>query len=129
VAADLPLLWQFIALLGAHWIADFLLQTRWMAENKSKRLDALALHVTVYSAGLAVAAVILFGLTMTVALFIAANAVLHFATDFVTSRMTTALWQQKNVYGFFAVVGLDQFLHQIALAATLTLVLLPATSA
>ena len=37
-------------LLMAHFVGDFICQTDWMALNKSKRWDALALHVGVYSA-------------------------------------------------------------------------------
>jgi len=116
---EIPQIWQFVTLLGVHWIADFLCQTRWMAENKSRRLDALSAHVLIYSAVMAVPSVVILGLTGTALLFLAVNGALHFATDYVTSRMTSALWQRQNVYGFFAVVGLDQFLHQLALAATL----------
>ena len=120
---ELPQIWQFTILLAVHWVADFVLQSRWMAENKSSRLDALGLHVGVYTAVLAVAATLLFGMGMNVLWFIAANGLLHFATDFVTSRITSALWQKQNVHGFFAVVGLDQLLHQVALATTLVLLI------
>ncbi|MGI9411065.1 MAG: DUF3307 domain-containing protein [Hyphomicrobiaceae bacterium] len=120
---ELPQIWQFIIILAVHWVADFILQSRWMAENKSTRLDALSLHVGVYTAVLATAATLLFGMGMNVMWFIAANAVLHFMTDFVTSKITSALWQRQNVHGFFAVVGLDQLLHQVALAATLVLLI------
>lgn len=120
---ELPQIWQLVTLLGVHWVADFLCQTRWMAENKSKRIDALSAHVATYSVILALASLVLFGPSISLIWFILANAVLHFATDFVTSRMTTALWNSKNVYGFFAIIGLDQLLHQIALAATLVIFL------
>ena len=92
-----------------------------MAENKSRRLDALSLHVLVYTAVIAVAAIILLGATANTLMFIGVNGALHFATDFVTSRITAMLWQRQNVYGFFAIVGLDQFLHQLALATTLVI--------
>jgi len=29
----------------AHWIADFICQTNWMAQNKSKSYKALSLHI------------------------------------------------------------------------------------
>ena len=124
---DLPQIWQLVALLAVHWVADFLCQTRWMAENKSKRIDALSAHVATYSLVLAMSAVLLFGPGRNVLWFILANAALHFATDFVTSRLTTKLWQNKNVFGFFAVIGFDQLLHQIALAATLVIFIEAAT--
>ncbi len=120
MATALPQIWQLVALLAAHWVADFLLQSRWMAENKSSRLDALSLHVAVYTSGIGVVGLVLFGPSASLLWFLLANAALHFATDFVTSRATSALWKRQNIHGFFAVIGLDQLLHQIALAATLT---------
>ena len=36
-------------LLVGHLVGDFLLQTRWMAEGKTKRLTALAAHAAVYT--------------------------------------------------------------------------------
>ena len=120
---ELPQIWQFTTFLAVHWVADFVLQSRWMAENKSSRLDALSLHIGVYTAVLATAATLLFGTGMNVLWFIVANAGLHFVTDFVTSKITSRLWQRQNVHGFFTVVGLDQLLHQVALAATLVLLI------
>ena len=66
----------------AHTIADFFLQTNWMAVNKSKRLDALMAHVLVYSIALTVATLSpFFGLVTFLA---------HFCTDYVTSRLSRA---------------------------------------
>lgn len=112
-------LWQFVMLLVLHWIADFLLQTRWMATNKSSRLDALGLHVAVYTTALGLGAIVIFGAIEAVLWFAAANGVLHFATDFVTSRITSKLWKEQRIHGFFLVVGLDQLIHQVTLAATM----------
>jgi hypothetical protein len=41
---ELPLFWIVV-----HYFADFHFQSHWMAINKSKRWDALALHCAVYS--------------------------------------------------------------------------------
>ena len=35
-----------LALLFIHYIGDFILQSRWMAENKSKDISPLLCHVT-----------------------------------------------------------------------------------
>ena len=112
-------IWQLTLLLFAHWVGDFVFQTTWMATRKSIRLDALIVHVLTYSIVLAGAAVLLFGQTELAAIFVACNAGLHFVTDFCTSKVSAALHARQNMRGFFVVLGLDQFLHHLALAATL----------
>lgn len=98
-----------IYLLLIHWVADFILQSRWMATNKSSSNSILAAHVFVYSIPFFV-----FGS----ALFVVLNFVLHFMVDWVSSRLTSKLWEKKNIHGFFAVVGLDQVLHLTCLFST-----------
>lgn len=83
--------WQFLALLGVHWFADFALQTPWQAANKSKRLDALARHVAGYTAALLAAAILLFGWRVAIG-FALVNGALHFATDYFTSRWSSRLF-------------------------------------
>lgn len=132
------MLWQFLVLLGVHWFADFVLQTRWQAANKSKRFDALASHVIVYTAVLSIASVAMFGAEA--GPFTAVNGTLHFATDFVTSRISSRLFMAQfdigawgrhptkprmlaredfNPHNFFVVIGLDQLIHQLTLAGTM----------
>lgn len=112
-------IWQLVMLLVTHWVGDFLFQTTWMATSKSRRLDALTAHVLIYSLALSVTAVLIFGPNALAAAFIACNAVLHFVTDFFTSKVSAALHAKQNMRGFYVVLGLDQLLHHIALAATL----------
>ena len=136
------MLWQFIGLLITHWIADFICQTHWQASNKSKNNVALLRHVLVYSAIMAVPAVIFipspgwFG-------FVLVTGVLHFGTDWFTSRLSAELfantvsdmqmtvwlapgqsykttdWSKFNPHNFFVVIGFDQLIHQATLAVTL----------
>jgi hypothetical protein len=117
----MALQWQFVALLFVHWVADFVLQSHWMSVNKSKRFDALLLHATTYTGVLLVGAGLILGVHQieSLALFVGVNGLLHLATDFVTSRITSRLWQLKREHDFFVVVGLDQFIHQATLATTL----------
>jgi hypothetical protein len=113
--------WQFVALLAVHWFADFVLQSGWMSVNKSKRIDALVLHVATYTGALLVGSGVILGVRQIVPLlvFVGVNGFLHLATDFVTSRITSRLWQQQREHDFFVVVGFDQLIHQVTLAATL----------
>src|SRR5215204_3442682 len=105
-------IWQFVALLTAHWIADFVLQTSWQASNKSKRLDALSRHVVVYTIVLGISTSLLFPFDpLRWAAFTALNGALHFATDFLTSRVSSKLYAKQDWHSFFIVVGFDQLIH------------------
>lgn len=130
-----------LALLVAHFLGDFILQTDWMAINKSKRWDALSAHAFVYSM-----CFLPWGITFALATFAS-----HYATDAVTSRITSKLWffrmepgiweqadyavpkhgrtlvnpwtpRGGNRHWFFVVIGLDQLIHATTLALTLAYV-------
>lgn len=118
-----------LSLLAAHFVGDFLLQTDWMAINKSKSNKALTIHALVYSL-----CFIVFGPK-----FAALTFILHWLTDYCTSRWTSKLWFFKptgcyynaggeryemwipfggNRHWFFVVIGLDQLIHFTALTLT-----------
>jgi hypothetical protein len=135
-------------LLAAHFLADFICQSDWMALNKSKRWDALGVHVLVYVAVLGVCASP-WASSNDGALWLLVNAAAHFVTDAITSRITSRLWfisfyprpdEQKDTYGvfatygayplyaavdtsgkrhwFFVAIGADQLIHAVTLIAT-----------
>ena len=117
-----PLL-QFLALLTAHWFADFVLQTSWQAGNKHRRLGALAVHVAIYTIVIGISASVLFPFAFERwTLFTTFNGALHFATDFVTSRISSALRDKEDQHLFFIAIGLDQLIHQVTLAGTMWLI-------
>lgn len=112
----------FIALLAAHWFADFVLQTRWQQTNKSKNNVALFRHVLVYSGVLGITSYFLFAIPsygLQWLLFVILNGLFHFITDYYTSRWTSRLYAKQNWHDFFIVVGLDQLIHQDTLALTM----------
>ena len=111
------MLYQILTLLVAHWIADFVLQTHWMAQNKSKSNDALLYHVLTYTTCMTVASVFVFPPVHAVSLWIVINSIAHFATDWVTSRWS-ARYFGKEWHNFFVVVGFDQLLHYTTLLLT-----------
>ena len=104
---------DLIPVLFAHFIGDFILQSDWMAQNKSKSNKALLIHVAVYSLPL-----FLFGWQ-----FAILNAVIHGAIDYMTSRIASQLWADKQVHWFFVVIGFDQFLHTACLLTSYSLLL------
>jgi hypothetical protein len=109
-----------ILILFAHWVADFIGQTHWMATNKSKNWTALTSHVAVYTS--------IMTLFMAFALpgpawvaFIGITFFTHFITDAITSRITSWLWAKGDIHNFFVVVGFDQLIHYTTLIGTVLL--------
>lgn len=113
------MIYQFLALLLVHWVADFVLQSHWQASNKSKNNEALAAHVLIYTGVLLVASLFIFGRTKEIALFTMFNGSLHFITDYFTSRWTSKLYAKQDWHNFFVVVGFDQMIHQFTLAGSM----------
>jgi len=107
----------FALLVSSHYVGDFLLQTRWQADNKSKRWDALASHVAIYSLALVPWLVFSAELEQPVYWW-SLNLVAHFLTDAVTSRVTSAMARAQEWYLFFGVVGADQAIHLLTLVGT-----------
>lgn len=97
-----------LALIWMHWFADFILQSDRIAINKSSSNEILLWHVTLYGV-----CFIGFGFA-----FAFVNAVLHFITDWITSRITKKLWVAEKRHWFFVVIGVDQAIHMTCLFAT-----------
>jgi len=112
--------WALIALLAVHTFADFYIQTNAMAKNKSSSNFWLWLHVTAYSLFFWPFGIVLgfWG----VVLFVMVNFVAHFATDYVTSRMTSKYWKAERRHAFFVTIGVDQAIHITTLVVTYALI-------
>jgi hypothetical protein len=117
-----------------HYIADFIFQAEEWAENKSKNNQALLSHVATYSTFWVVASFIMFGVNQpghTVEWYVAHSMIfaittfiLHFATDYITSRIVSKRFANKHYgspipnFGAFSIIGLDQVLHYAQLFLT-----------
>jgi Protein of unknown function (DUF3307) len=103
-------------ILFTHWMADFVYQTDEMAINKSTSIVWLNAHVSAYSIVWICPAVLLFPYDTNLAFaFVLINAVLHWFTDYVTSRINSRLWQRESKHDFFVMVGFDQLIHYACL--------------
>ena len=100
----------FTVLFAIHFLADFMLQTDWMAKGKSKSLLPLLVHITIYS----VCFIPLFGWK-----FAAVNGALHMVIDFFSSRASSYLFKKNDIHNAFVVIGFDQLLHILCLMWTL----------
>lgn len=94
-----------LMLLLTHFVADFVLQTDRMAKGKSSSNTILAYHVGVYS---------LCFIWVSIP-FVLVTFVLHFITDWCSSRLSSMLWKKGDVHNFFVVIGADQLLHYVGL--------------
>ena len=119
---------DLLMLLTAHWIADFVCQSDWMALGKSKRFLPLFVHVGLYTVVMTLALlywVSTYAITdastafsFALPMFALITFVTHFATDYVTSRINSRLWAAKQNHWFFVSVGFDQLIHFYTLAWT-----------
>lgn len=108
-----------VAILFIHWVADFLCQTDWMAQNKSKDNVALLAHVGIYSFIWFIPMFFMCpGHRFAASEFVAITMICHYITDYFTSRLNSKLWEEKKVHWFFVSVGFDQFLHYLQLLLT-----------
>ncbi len=104
-------LYVLIALVLMHFVADFIFQTDWVAKGKSTSNPILFWHVTLYCIPFLFISIE----------FAVINALLHFITDWFTSRATSYLWKKEQRHWFFVVIGLDQAIHMICLFSTFVL--------
>jgi hypothetical protein len=121
-----------LLILLAHFIADFVFQTRQMAENKGKSTYWLLQHIKVYTI---VLTIILIPMLLTICeliIFITINGFLHYATDFSTSRLTGYFFKKaetakmtideplrmKWMGYFWLTIGFDQLIHGYCLFLT-----------
>ena len=113
---------MIMSVIAIHWIGDFVLQTDWQAKNKSKSNWALFKHVSSYSLCLTFFALYFIMYKDENFLWkewVLINGILHFATDYVTSRINSYLWSKGRVHDFFVCVGFDQLIHYACLFGTL----------
>lgn len=97
-----------LLLVWLHFLGDFILQSSYVATNKSKSNTVLLQHVLLYSLPLYIVGW----------QFALVNLVLHFVVDWCTSRVTSKLWFYEDKHWFFVVIGFDQALHLTCLATT-----------
>ncbi len=119
---------MFIAvyLIVAHYCGDYLFQTREMANHKHESNKALMDHILAYGLVLAVMTIPLAFLYIGdqawyVFPWLLVNMILHFFTDYITSRKVKQYWLSGREWETFAVMGLDQVLHLSTLIITFNL--------
>lgn len=108
-----------IILLFTHWVGDYLLQFNIIAIHKSQDIMWLTVHVLIYTAVIYMA--VIFRFTPEEAFyFCVANGLLHFATDFITSKLSSKY--KDNPRLFYPIIGFDQLIHTVTLVTTVHLI-------
>lgn len=104
-----------------HWLFDFKLQSEKMGKEKSYSAPALHAHVLIYTVGLLCMGLLncaYFHNRLLLVLWALTNGALHYTTDYFTSKLTSSLYEKKDIHNFFATIGIDQYIHNITLFGT-----------
>lgn len=114
----------------AHWFMDFAMQDEGDALNKHHSIKHLFYHVCQYSSGMLLALLLYYLLCGTFHLIIPSYFlkfffiifVLHFITDYFTSKASNKRYKENKFYGingFWSIIGFDQLLHTLQIVLTL----------
>jgi uncharacterized membrane protein HdeD (DUF308 family) len=109
---------NILLLFLAHYVADFVCQSRKMAENKSKDHRWLLKHVGVYALVLGILTFPIFQYSDLFLIWVILNFVIHLGTDAITSRLAAHFYQKKSMGAFWRVIGIDQMSHYVVLYYT-----------
>jgi len=101
----------FAVFIVAHYVGDFILQSREIATKKSSSILALSIHVAIYAATLLAFSFLVDFTFHQRAVFVIYNGLLHFIVDYISSRITTKAWNNGNMEKFWDTIGADQFAH------------------
>lgn len=111
-----------LLIIVAHFLADFVMQCDVWAQGKSKSNLPLLKHVGTYTLAMAVMTAPLLG--WYVLIWAPLNGALHFATDYVSSRLASKQFAAGNVHAGFVVIGADQVVHYACMLLTFPMRLL-----
>lgn len=108
----------FLIILVVHFLADFVLQTNWQAQNKAINIQALAYHVLTYSLVWFAMSYAILGDLGKALFFFVVTYFAHLITDYFTSKLAKKFFDKQDYHNGFKVVGFDQILHYIQLYIT-----------
>lgn len=107
-----------IYLFFAHYVADFVLQSRWMGKGKSKKWLPLLSHIAVYTTALGLFTYPIHHSYGWWVYFMCINSIAHLCVDTYTSQLARACYESGKMGAFWRVIGFDQFLHGMCLIAS-----------
>lgn len=120
MSISIPILFY---LLLVHFLADFVCQTHKQATRKSTSNKYLFYHVFTYSIIWIPAIFVLTSSLVISLLFGGITFILHFITDWITSRLTKHYREKEDFHNFFIIIEADQMLHRAQFIFTYLLLL------
>lgn len=121
-------IWVVLYIIFVHWVADFIFQDEKWALGKSKNIDDLLVHTSLYGLIWTVAAIPLFSTGYGAILYGGITFICHTITDYFTSKLVSRKFHNKELgssipnIGAFTYIGADQVLHYIQLFLTYLLI-------
>lgn len=117
----------FTALLVAHYIGDAILQRAYLRRTKSTSNLSLSEHVMIYGNCLIVFIMFLLLVDPTVqginlVIWVVLNAMVHWIVDYISSRTTSILYRNNNIWWMMNVIVLDQLIHIATLFITFKII-------
>lgn len=111
-------IWIVLYIILIHNIADFWLQTKEQAMNKSHDITKLLDHTVHYSYLMLALCIPIFNDVWDLIIFIIFTFIIHTITDFNTSKLSKKYYDDGKYYGvpgFWFIISVDQILHYIQL--------------
>lgn len=119
-----------LAIVVAHFFADFVAQSGYMATKKSSSFTVLCQHALMYGAVFSSVYILFrtlvgmglgesyFPSALNVVNWLVVNTLIHLCVDYVTSKRNSKLYNLEDKHDFFVGVGLDQLIHYVTLILT-----------
>lgn len=104
-------------LLTAHFLGDWILQSRKVATTKSTNFGSAITHAITIMISLLVAGVLIFTSAKDLILFLCFNTTMHIFQDVIIWKAYAVLHSKTKEfkywedYGFYATIAIDQFAH------------------
>lgn len=111
---------ELILIYFFHWVGDFVLQTKYISENKNKSFLALFFHVCLYTAtiGLPLLLIAPFIHEHYYIAWILLNGGFHFMGEAIMSKMYSKYQDEGKTKAAFNAMGFEQFIHTCFLTLT-----------
>jgi hypothetical protein len=120
------MLYQYIlAIIVLHFIGDWLLQSRFMADNKSKFTVigwiAWSQHIIIYFITMMIGIAVFYHyypqelVMRNLACWTIFNSIIHGIQDKITSQLTSRFYAKHNYHAFFTTIGFDGMMHYLTL--------------